>query len=44
MLGKCHMNYFFQIKFQTETKCSHFNNFFLKYHLNFIFKEVNKGP
>jgi len=25
MLGECHMKVDFQIKFQNETKCSHFN-------------------
>jgi hypothetical protein len=34
----------FQIKFQNETKCSHFNQNLLKYNLNFIFEEINKGP
>jgi hypothetical protein len=44
MLGECHMKVDFQIKFQNETKCSHFNQNLLKYNLNFIFEEINKGP
>jgi len=36
MLGECHMKVDFQIKFQNETKCSHFNKKLLRYHLNLI--------